>query len=242
MTPGPLAPPILETIDLRMVYHVGHVEVHALRGVDIQVQKGEFVAIVGPSGCGKSTLLHLLGGLARPTSGRIVADGVEISAASDLERTSVRRQKIGFVFQRFNLFPTLTVRGNLEIARQIQGNGVPAREELVQMLELVGLPHKMDMKPLDLSAGEQQRIAIARALVNRPAIVLADEPTGNLDSVNSTMILDLFHDLNQRLGQTIMMITHNPDAAAVAHRTIELKDGRVLSHGRVPQLVTGAVT
>jgi putative ABC transport system ATP-binding protein len=242
MTPGAAAPPILETIELRMVYHVGHVEVNALRGVDIQVQKGEFVAIVGPSGCGKSTLLHLLGGLARPTSGRIVVDGVEMSAAGDLERTSVRRQKIGFVFQRFNLFPTLTVRGNLEIARQIQGNGVPSREELVHMLELVGLPHKMDMKPLDLSAGEQQRIAIARALINRPAIVLADEPTGNLDSVNSTMILDLFHDLNQRLGQTIMMITHNPDAAAVAHRTIEMKDGRVMSHGRVPQLVTGAGT
>jgi putative ABC transport system ATP-binding protein len=242
MTPGAATPGILETHELRMCYHVGHVEVHALRGVDIQVQKGEFVAIVGPSGCGKSTLLHLLGGLARPSSGRILVDGVEISAASDLERTTVRRQKIGFVFQRFNLFPTLTVRGNLEIARQIQGNGVPSREELVHILELVGLAHKMDMKPLDLSAGEQQRIAIARALINRPAIVLADEPTGNLDSVNSTMILDLFHDLNQRLGQTIMMITHNPDAAAVAHRTIEMKDGRVMSHGRVPQLVTGAGT
>jgi len=234
--------PILETIDLRMVYHVGHVEVQALRGVDIQVQRGEFVAIIGPSGCGKSTLLHLLGGLAHPTSGRIMVDGVEVSAAGDFERTAVRRQKIGFVFQRFNLFPTLTVRGNLEIARQIQGNGVPPKDELVKLLEMVGLPHKMDMKPLDLSAGEQQRIAIARALVNHPAIVLADEPTGNLDSVNSTMILELFQDLNQRLGQTIMMITHNPDAAAVAHRTIEMKDGRVLSHGILPQLVTGAVT
>src|SRR6185436_4003401 len=131
-----------------------------------------FVAIIGPSGCGKSTLLHLLGGLARPTSGRIVVDGVEVSAAGDFERTAVRRQKIGFVFQRFNLFPTLTVRGNLEIARQIQGNGVPPKDELVGLLEMVGLPHKMDMKPLDLSAGEQQRIAIARALVNKPAIVL----------------------------------------------------------------------
>ncbi|HUG54228.1 MAG TPA: ABC transporter ATP-binding protein [Vicinamibacteria bacterium] len=237
-----MTPAILETVDLRMVYHVGKVEVHALRGVDVQVQKGEFVAIVGPSGCGKSTLLHLLGGLARPTSGRILVDGVAISAAADFERTSVRRRKIGFVFQRFNLFPTLTVRGNLEIARQIQGNGVPPREELVRLLELVALPHKMDMKPLDLSAGEQQRIAIARALVNKPAIVLADEPTGNLDSVNSMMILDLFQDLNRRLGQTIVMITHNQEAAAVAHRTIEMKDGRVLSHGILPQLVTGAGT
>jgi putative ABC transport system ATP-binding protein len=231
--------PILETIDLRMVYHVGQVDVPALRGVDMQVRRGEFVAIVGPSGCGKSTLLHLLGGLARPTSGRILVDGVEVSATSDLERTSVRREKIGFVFQRFNLFPTLTVRGNLEIARQIQGKGVPPKAELVEMLELVGLPHKMDMKPLDLSAGEQQRIAIARALINRPAIVLADEPTGNLDSVNSQMILDLFRDLNARRGQTLVMITHNLEAAGVAHRTVEMKDGRVVSHGLVPRLATG---
>jgi putative ABC transport system ATP-binding protein len=232
--------PILETVDLRMVYHVGHVEVPALRGVNIQVRRGEFVAIVGPSGCGKSTLLHLLGGLARPTSGRILVDGQEVSAASDLERTAVRRDKIGFVFQRFNLFPTLTVRGNLEIARQIQGNGVPPKADVVEMLELVALPHKMDMKPLDLSAGEQQRIAIARALINRPAIVLADEPTGNLDSVNSSLILDLFRDLNLRLGQTLVMITHNPEAAAVADRTIEMKDGRVISHGLSPRLATGA--
>lgn len=223
--------PILQTVDLRMVYHVGHVEVHALRGVDIAVEKGEFVSIVGPSGCGKSTLLHLLGGLARPSSGRVLVDGQEISASADRERTAVRREKIGFVFQRFNLFPTLTVQGNLEIARQIQGLGVPSRERLLEILEMVGLPHKMGMKPLDLSAGEQQRIAIARALVNEPAIVLADEPTGNLDSVNSTLILDLFRDLNRRLGQTIMMITHNPEAAAVGHRTIEMKDGRVESHG-----------
>ena len=237
---APAREPILKTTDLRMVYHVGKLEVHALRGVDVHVQRGEFVAIVGPSGCGKSTLLHLLGGLARPTSGHIFVDGVEISRADDGERTAIRRNKIGFVFQRFNLLPTLTVRGNLEIARQVQGNGTPSRERLIEMLEMVGLPHKMQMKPLDLSAGEQQRIAIARALVNEPAIVLADEPTGNLDSVNSSLILDLFRELNGRLGQTIVMITHNPEAAAVAHRTIEMKDGRVLSHGIVPQLVTGA--
>jgi putative ABC transport system ATP-binding protein len=234
--------PILKTSDLRMVYHVGKLDVHALRGVDVHVQKGEFVAVIGPSGCGKSTLLHLLGGLARPTSGHIFVDGVEISTADDAERTAIRRDKIGFVFQRFNLLPTLTVRGNLEIARQVQGNGTPPRERLIEMLEMVGLPHKIQMKPLDLSAGEQQRIAIARALINEPAIVLADEPTGNLDSVNSGLILDLFRELNARLGQTIMMITHNPEAAAVAHRVIEMKDGRVLSHGMLPQLVTGAST
>jgi putative ABC transport system ATP-binding protein len=234
--------PILKTVDLRMVYHAGKLDVHALRGVDVQVQRGEFVAIIGPSGCGKSTLLHLLGGLARPTSGHIFVDGVEISTADDAERTGIRRDKIGFVFQRFNLLPTLTVRGNLEIARQVQGNGTPPREQLLETLEMVGLPHKLQMKPLDLSAGEQQRIAIARALINKPAIVLADEPTGNLDSVNSGLILDLFRELNARLGQTIMMITHNPEAATVAHRVIEMKDGRVLSHGIVPQLVTGAGT
>ncbi len=233
---------ILRTVDLRMVYHVGHVEVLALRGVDIGVQRGEFVAIMGPSGCGKSTLMNLLGGLARPTSGRIVVDGVEVSSCGDSDRTRIRRDKIGFVFQRFNLFPTLTVRGNLEIARQIRGNGVPSRDRLLTLLEMVGLPHKMDMKPLDLSAGEQQRVAIARALINEPAILLADEPTGNLDSVNSTMILDLFRDLNNRLGQTIVMITHNPEAAAVCHRIIEMRDGRVVSHGILPQLVTGAGT
>jgi putative ABC transport system ATP-binding protein len=232
--------PILEAIDLRMVYHVGKVEVDALRGVSIAVQRGEFVSIVGPSGCGKSTLLHLLGGLATPSAGRIVVDGLEFSASGDAQRTAARRQKIGFVFQRFNLLPTLTVRGNLEIARQIRGDGVPSREELVETLEMVGLPHKMNMKPLDLSAGEQQRIAIARALINKPAIVLADEPTGNLDSFNSRLILDLFKDLNRRLVQTIVMITHNPDAAAVGHRTIEMKDGRVVSQGVLPQVVTGA--
>jgi len=234
--------PILQTVDLRMVYKVGKVEVDALRGVDIHVQQGEFVSIVGPSGCGKSTLLHLLGGLARPTSGRIVVGGVEISAAGDGERTRIRREKIGFVFQRFNLLPTLTVRGNLEIAAQILNGAVPSRTRIVELLEMVGLPHKMNMKPLDLSAGEQQRIAIARALVNQPAIILADEPTGNLDSVNSGSVLNLFKDLNRRLGQTLVVITHNPEAAAVGHRMIEMRDGRVVSHGMLPQVVTGAGT
>jgi putative ABC transport system ATP-binding protein len=232
--------PILKAQDLRMVYRVGKVEVDALRGVSVEVERAEFAAIVGPSGCGKSTLLHLLGGLARPTSGRIFVDGVEISSASDLERTRVRREKIGFVFQRFNLFPTLNVRGNLELAGQIQTGKVPSLAEVKALLDRVGLGHKIAMKPLDLSAGEQQRVAIARALVNHPAIILADEPTGNLDSVNSGLILDLFRELNRDLGQTIVMITHNLEAAAVTHRTIQMKDGRVESHGRVPELVTGA--
>jgi putative ABC transport system ATP-binding protein len=230
---------LLRTRDLRMVYHVGHVVVEALRGVDIDVGRGEFVAIMGPSGCGKSTLLHLLGGLARPTAGEVVVDGILISVAKDNERTRVRREKIGFVFQRFNLLPTLSVRGNLEIACQIQGRQVPSRARVRELLEMVGLPHKEGMKPLDLSAGEQQRIAIARALVNHPAILLADEPTGNLDSVNSRLILELFRDLNRRHAQTIVMITHNPEAAAFAHRTIEMKDGHVVTRAREPQAAGG---
>ncbi len=208
-----------------MVYHVGKVEVPALQGVDMAVPRGSFVSIMGPSGSGKSTLLHLLGGLAHPTSGKVIVDGMEISAAGDRERTAVRRTKIGFVFQRFNLLPTLTVRGNLEIARQV-GAGEPLpRQRVTELLDLVGLPHKAEMKPLDLSGGEQQRVAIARALVNQPAIVLADEPTGNLDSRNSTLILDLFRDLNRRLGQTVVMITHNPEAANVTDRIFEMRDG-----------------
>jgi len=220
-----------------MVYHVGHVAVEALRGLDFEVQAGEFASIVGPSGCGKSTLLHLMGGLATPTSGRIIVDGVEISVATDGERTRVRRDKIGFVFQRFNLFPTLTVRGNLEIVRQMQGLSPTSKERIKELLDMVGLPHKIDMKPLDLSAGEQQRVAIARALVNDPAILLADEPTGNLDSVNSDLILSLFTRLNRELKQTIVMITHNLEAAGLSRRIVEMKDGRVISQGILPQVV-----
>jgi putative ABC transport system ATP-binding protein len=221
-------PPILETIDLRMTYHVGKLEVQALRGVSVQVRRREFCSIVGHSGSGKSTLLHLLGGLASPSSGRVMVDGREISRSDDAQRTRIRRDKIGFVFQRFNLLPTLTVRGNLEIVGQIQGNGPVSQERVMELLELVGLPHKVDMKPLDLSAGEQQRIAIARALVMSPAILLADEPTGNLDSVNSANILELMRDLNRRFGQTVVMITHNPEAAQMGHRIFEMKDGAVV--------------
>src|SRR5258708_1730201 len=234
--------PILKTEDLRMVFRAGHLEVHALRGVDIEVDHGEFVASMGPSGAGKATLVPLLGGLARPTSGRIFVDGVEMSVASDTERTRTRREKIGFVFQRFNLLPTLTVRGNLEIARQIQGEKPPPRERVVELLEMVGLPHKSQMKPLELSAGEQQRIAIARALANDPPLLLADEPTGNRDSESGGLILDLFKGLKRGLGQPILMITHSPEAAAGPHRRIEMRDGRVMSPGAFPQVATGAAT
>ncbi len=222
---------ILRTIDLIKVYRSGKVDVPALQGVDVGIERGEYVAIMGPSGCGKSTLLHLLGGLDHPTSGKVFLDNIEISSCSDGQRTRLRRERVGFVFQRFNLLPTLSVLGNLEVARAIHSNGammVPYGR-LREMLVLVGLESKMRRKPSELSLGEQQRVAIARALIHQPAIVLADEPTGNLDTTNSMNILRLLQELNRTLKQTIVMITHNPEAAAVGHRIIEMRDGKVVS-------------
>jgi putative ABC transport system ATP-binding protein len=222
---------VLETIDLKMVYRVGKVDVQALRGVDIAIREGEYVAIMGPSGCGKSTLLHVVGGMLRPTSGRVVIDGEELNKMSDAERTDLRRRKIGFVFQRFNLFPTLSAEGNLKLAERIYSNtkngGDGGRRR--EVLKLLRLENKMHHKPLELSGGEQQRVAIARAIVNRPAILLADEPTGNLDSENSEIVLEMLRGLNKELKQTIVMITHNPEAAARADRIIEMRDGHVVS-------------
>jgi len=219
---------ILQAEKLEKVYRIGKVDVPALRGVSLEVQEGEFVAIMGPSGCGKSTMLHLLGGLLTPSSGRIVIDGEDITAASDAKRTEVRRKKIGFVFQRFNLFPTLTAEGNLRLAERIHGNGGgdPARRR--EVLKLLGLEDKLHHKPLELSGGEQQRVALARAVVTRPAIVLADEPTGNLDSENSALVLNMFQELNYRFHQTIIMITHNPEAAAMCRRIIQMRDGHIV--------------
>lgn len=220
---------ILKTEKLQMTYRVGKVDVHALRGVDLAIAPGEFVSIMGPSGCGKSTLLHILGGLLQPTSGKVVVDGEDLAAMSDAARTDLRRRKIGFVFQRFNLFPTLTAEGNLKLAEHIHGNtrqqDVVRRREVLQLLRL---ENKMRHKPLELSGGEQQRVAIARAIITNPAIILADEPTGNLDSENSEIVLDMLQKLNRELRQTIVMITHNPEAAAVAARTIEMRDGHIV--------------
>ncbi|HEX5707354.1 MAG TPA: ABC transporter ATP-binding protein, partial [Pyrinomonadaceae bacterium] len=182
---------ILEADDLEMVYQSsGGVPVHALRGVTLHVEEGEFLAIMGPSGCGKSTLLHLLGGLLTPTSGRILIDGEDMTAATDARRTDMRRRKIGFVFQRFNLFPTLTAEGNLRLAERIHAGagGKDAPERRREVLKLLKLEDKMGRKPIELSGGEQQRVALARAVVTRPAIVLADEPTGNLDTENSAIV------------------------------------------------------
>ena len=220
---------ILEAIELTKIFKTGKIEVAAVRDVSLTVRAGEFIAIMGPSGCGKSTLLHLLGGLATPTSGRILVDGEEVSSGKDSVRTDIRRRKIGFVFQRFNLLPTLSVRGNLEIAQEIHRNGSRNREHVEEVLNLLGLEKKTHHKPSELSGGEQQRLAIARAVINRPAILLADEPTGNLDTRNSMVVLKMMQELNRTLSQTILMITHNPEAATIANRLIEMRDGRIVS-------------
>ncbi len=213
-----------------MTYRVGKVDVHALRGVNLTVGRGEFVSIMGPSGCGKSTLLHILGGLLKPTSGKVIVDGEDMAAMGDAGRTDVRRRKIGFVFQRFNLFPTLSAEGNLKLAEHVHGNGRKAidDESRREVLRMLRLENKMRHRPLEMSGGEQQRVAIARAVINRPAIILADEPTGNLDSENSGIVLEMLGKLNRELNQTIVMITHNPEAAAIAARIIEMRDGTIV--------------
>ena len=222
--------PILQTIDLKKSYKIGKLDVPALRGLSLEVNEGEFVAIMGPSGCGKSTLLHLLGGLLSPTSGSIIIDGEDLAKVSDARRTDIRRRKIGFVFQRFNLFPTLTAEGNLKLAEKIHtGNGSKSSDRRREVLRLLKLEDKMHHKPLELSGGEQQRVALARAIVNGPAIILADEPTGNLDTANSEIVLDMFRELNQKFNQTIIMITHNPEAAAACSRTIQMRDGHIVN-------------
>ncbi|GIU81921.1 MAG: ABC transporter ATP-binding protein [Acidobacteria bacterium] len=224
---------ILETIDLKKSFKMGKIENLVLRGISLQIKQGEFVAIMGPSGCGKSTLLHIMGGLLTPTSGKVLVEGEDISSVSDAKRTEIRRKKIGFVFQRFNLFPTLTAEGNLKLAERIySGNGGNSarRHEILRLLQL---EDKMHHKPSELSGGEQQRVALARAIINNPAIVLADEPTGSLDSENSAVVLEMFKKLNSHFGQTIVMITHNPEAAAVCHRIIYMRDGMILGEKSV---------
>jgi putative ABC transport system ATP-binding protein len=220
--------PIIRTEDLKKVYRIGKVDVPALRGVNLIVEEGEFLAIVGPSGCGKSTLLHILGGLTGPTGGRVLVDGNDFRTMNDADRTRFRRHKIGFVFQRFNLLPTLTARDNIALAQSIQGNGFnPRRFE--QVAEMLGIAGKLDHRPYALSGGEQQRVAIARAVICEPKMLLADEPTGNLDTENSQLVLNMLRTLNRTFRQTILMITHNPEAAAVADRIIRMRDGRVVS-------------
>jgi putative ABC transport system ATP-binding protein len=226
-------PPIIQVRDLKKVFHIGEVDVQALRGVDLDIEPGEFVSIVGPSGSGKSTLFNILGGLTPPTSGTVRMAGKDLLAMSEADRTQLRKTTVGFVFQKYNLLPTLSARDNIRIARFIAGKDAGKDDgsdaDFQQMLELLGIASRLHHKPRALSGGEQQRVAIARAIVNHPAILLADEPTGNLDSENSEIVLKLLRDLNERLGQTILMITHNPEAAAYGHRTVHMRDGRVVA-------------
>ena len=217
----------------------GRVQVPAVRGVSLAVERGEFVAIVGPSGSGKSTLFYLLGGLTQATHGRVVIDGVDFATLSDAERTRLRKHRIGFVFQKFNLLPTLSAMGNIEIAYAVSGRKDPLDLKYLDHLsELLAIKGRLDHRPSELSGGEQQRVAIARALITRPAIVLADEPTGNLDTKNSDAVLQMLLRSNRELGQTTLMITHNPDAAAIASRILYMRDGEIVREekGAAPDL------
>jgi len=220
---------IIQAENVSKIYHVGKVDVPALRKVSFSVERGEFVSIVGPSGSGKSTLFYVLGGLTRATSGRVLIDDVDFAQLSDSQRTSLRKSKIGFVFQKFNLLPTLDAMTNIAIAHEIAGkNGDMDRGYFDRIVDLLGLKGRMHHRPSELSGGEQQRVALARALINRPALILADEPTGNLDTKNSTIVLKMLRQSNQELGQTVLMITHNPEAASVGDRIIHMRDGEIV--------------
>ncbi len=227
---------IIQAENVSKVYRVGKVEVPALRGVSFAIERGEFVSIVGPSGSGKSTLFYLLGGLTRATTGKVIIDGEDFAQLSDADRTRLRKRRIGFVFQKFNLLPTLDARGNIYIAHDIAGgNGDLDKEYLEKIVAMLGLAGRLDHRPSELSGGEQQRVALARALINRPAIILADEPTGNLDSKNSDIVLKMLRQSNQELGQTVLMITHNPEAASVGDRIIHMRDGQIVKPEDDPQ-------
>ena len=221
---------ILETKDLRKVYGSGDTEVRALDGVDLTVEKGEFVAVVGTSGSGKSTLLHMLGGLDRPTGGTVTVDGKELSAMRDEELTIFRRRKIGFVFQNYNLVPVLNVYETIVLPIQLDGNA-PDKAYVERIIETLGLEAKLQNLPNNLSGGQQQRVAIARALAAKPAIILADEPTGNLDSATSLDVMGLLKVTAQKFSQTIVMITHNEELAQMADRIIRIEDGRIVVRG-----------
>jgi putative ABC transport system ATP-binding protein len=223
-----ISAPIIEVKNLFKTYRVGEVDIHALNGASLEVRRGEFLSIVGTSGSGKSTLFNILGGLTPPTSGTVQINGRDLTKMSDADRNDLRKRTVGFVFQKYNLLPTLTAEQNIQIVRDVAGRPIAFDENFKQVLEMLGIAKRLHHKPRALSGGEQQRVAIARAIVNSPAILLADEPTGNLDSKNSDIVLTLLRDLNKRLGQTILMITHNPEAAAYADRTIQMRDGKVL--------------
>ena len=241
IVPQEQSKPIIVAENLTKVYAAGRIQVAAVRGVSLAVEPGEFVAIVGPSGSGKSTLFYLLGGLARATGGRVVIDGVDFAGLNDAERTRLRKHRIGFVFQKFNLLPTLSGLGNIEIAYAISGRAEPMdRAYLDHLSEMLAIQGRLHHRPSELSGGEQQRVAIARALITRPAILLADEPTGNLDTKTSDAVLHMLERSNRELGQTTLMITHNPEAAAIAGRILHMRDGEIVKQERGNGGIAGA--
>jgi putative ABC transport system ATP-binding protein len=221
---------IVSTSELRRVYGEGETAVHALRGVTIEFPAGQFTAIMGPSGSGKSTLMHLLAGLDRPTSGSVVVDGEEIANLDDKALTQLRRDRLGFVFQAFNLVPVLTAEENILLPLTLAGKK-PDKEWVDQLISTVGLGDRLDHRPAELSGGQQQRVAVARALVHRPAVVFADEPTGNLDSQSSDEVLSLLRHAVDDFGQTVVMVTHDPHSAQAADRIVVLNDGQIVHDG-----------
>jgi putative ABC transport system ATP-binding protein len=222
--------PIVSTTELRRVYGEGETAVHALRGITTGFPSGQFAAIMGPSGSGKSTLMHLLAGLDRPTAGSVVVDGSEVANLDDKGLTRLRRDRLGFVFQAFNLVPVLTAEENILLPLTLAGKK-PDREWLDQLIAAVGLGDRLDHRPSELSGGQQQRVAVARALIHRPAVVFADEPTGNLDSASSDEVLGLLRQAADEFGQTVVMVTHDAHAASIADRIVVLSDGRVVHDG-----------
>lgn len=220
---------VVRAVEVKKIYYLGKVEVPALRGINLKIERGEFVSIMGPSGCGKSTLMHIIGCLDRPSSGQVSLDEVDVNKLNDNELAEIRNKKVGFVFQAYNLLPRLSAVGNVELPLIYSGVGVEERrKKAVELLEIVGLKGRVHHRPSELSGGESQRIAIARALANDPSIILADEPTGNLDSKTGEEIVHLFAKLN-KMGVTIIIVTHDPEVASHSKRIVKLKDGLVIS-------------
>lgn len=220
--------PLIRLEALTRYYRMGDVTVHALRGLDLLVDRGEFVVLLGPSGCGKTTTLNLIGGLDRPTGGSVIVDGEDISHYDERQLTAYRRREVGFVFQFFNLIPTLTASENVELALAlVEGDGSRQRQEAVELLGLVGLRERANHFPSQLSGGEQQRVAIARALATHPPLILCDEPTGNLDAATGQQVLQVIRNLNKQEGSTVLLVTHNTAIAPVADRVVRLRDGMV---------------
>jgi putative ABC transport system ATP-binding protein len=227
---------MIEITDLQRIYHMGNVEVRALDGVTLEIEKGEFVGIMGASGSGKTTLLHLLGLLDYPTSGRIVIDGTDLSTLTDYERTMFRLYKLGYIFQDYALVPDLTVMENVSLPAMLRKDRTDeqVKKDSHSLLEKIGLCDRRDHLPRELSGGQQQRVSIARAMVNKPDILFADEPCANLDTENSRMVLDLIHEINEEMQQTIVMVSHEDWHKEYFHRIIRLKDGKVVSDGQNP--------